>query len=87
MIKNIVFDFGQVMIRFDPMYMTERYVSDKDDARLVSSVVFDRLYWNPLDSGDIEDSEVVRLSKERLPERLHVAAEEVYYNWIYNIPR
>ena len=86
MIKNIVFDFGQVMIRFDPMYMTERYVSDKDDARLVSSVVFDRLYWNPLDSGDIEDSEVVRLSKERLPERLHSAAEQVYYNWIYNIP-
>ena len=86
MIKNIVFDFGQVMIRFDPTYMTERYVRNKEDALLVSSVVFDRLYWNPLDSGDIEDSEVVRLSKERLPERLHAAAEEVYYNWIYNIP-
>ena len=86
MIKNVVFDFGQVMIKFDPMYMTERYISDKADAELVASVVFDRLYWNPLDSGDISDEEVVRLSKERLPKRLHEQAEKVYYNWIYNIP-
>ena len=86
MIKNIVFDFGQVMIRFDSLYMTERYINEREDAELVASVVFDRLYWNPLDSGDISDEEVVRLSKERLPERLHKAAEEVYYNWIYNIP-
>ena len=86
MIKNVVFDFGQVMIKFDPMYMTEKYISDKADAELVASVVFDRLYWNPLDSGDISDEEVVRLSKERLPKRLHEQAEKVYYNWIYNIP-
>jgi len=86
MIKNLVFDFGQVMIKFDPVYMTEKYVKDKSDARLVADVVFDRLYWNPLDSGDISDSEVVRLSQERLPERLRNLAEKVYYNWIYNIP-
>ena len=86
MIKNLVFDFGQVMIKFDPIYMTEKYIKDKSDVRLVADVVFDRLYWNPLDSGDISDEEVVRLSKERLPERLHAVAEKVYYNWIYNIP-
>ena len=86
MIKNIVFDFGQVMISFDPTYMTKKYISDSRDIELVASVVFDRLYWNPLDSGDISDEEVVRLSKERLPQRLHKAVEKVYYNWIYNIP-
>ena len=86
MIKNIVFDFGQVMIKFDPLYMTEQYIKDRADAELVASVVFDRLYWNPLDSGDISDEEVVRLSKERLPERLHKEAEKVYYSWIYSIP-
>ena len=86
MIKNVVFDFGQVMIRFDPLYMTGKYIEDEGDVELVAGVVFDRLYWNPLDSGDITDEEVVRLSKERLPARLHPAVEKIYYNWIYNIP-
>ena len=86
MIKNVVFDFGQVMIRFDPLYMTGKYIADEADREAVARVVFDRLYWNLLDSGDITDQEVVRLSKERLPERLHPAVERIYYNWIYNIP-
>lgn len=86
MIKNVVFDFGNVLIRFDPLYMTEKYVEDGDDARLVAEVVFDRAYWDRLDGGTISDAEVVCLARQRLPARLREGAEQVYYNWIYNIP-
>lgn len=86
MIKNIVFDFGQVLVHFDPDYMTGKYIQDKDDLRLVSDIVFDRLYWDKLDSGDITDDEVVEAVKKRLPERLWESAENIYRNWIYNIP-
>ena len=86
MIKNIVFDFGQVLVRFDPDYMTGKYIEAKDDLRLVSDIVFDRLYWDKLDSGDITDDQVVEAVKKRLPERLWEAAEKIYRNWIYNIP-
>ena len=86
MIKNIVFDFGQVMVRFEPAYMVSRYVSDRTDAALLEEVIFDRLYWDKLDAGTISDSEVVESSKKRLPERLHGYVEDIYYNWIYNIP-
>ena len=86
MIKNVVFDFGKVIVHFDPLYMASRYTDSPDDAELLEKVVFDRLYWDRLDSGTISDSEVVRLCKERLPERLHDVCEKVYYNWIYNIP-
>ena len=86
MIKNVVFDFGQVMVRFDPPYMVSRYVSNENDARLLVDVVFDRLYWDKLDAGAISDEEVITLCKERLPQRLHGYAEQIYYNWIYNIP-
>lgn len=85
-IKNVVFDFGKVMVHFEPLYMTEQYVRDAEDARLVSEVVFDRLYWDRLDAGTVTDSEVVEACKKRLPTRLHAVAEKVYYNWIYNIP-
>ena len=86
MIKNVVFDCGQVLIHFDPKYMVEQYVTDPEDSALLQEVVFDRAYWNPLDTDDITDEEVIAKSCERLPERLHEAAATIYYNWIYNIP-
>jgi len=87
MIKNVVFDFGQVLVRFEPEYMTGQYIKDENDIKLVSQVLFDRLYWDRLDKGTISDEEVVALSNKRLPERLHEKTAEVYYNWIYNIPQ
>ena len=84
--KNVVFDFGQVLVRFEPSYMVGRYVSDPEDAKILSEVVFDRLYWDRLDAGTITDSEVVEAVKKRLPERLWELAEKIHYNWIYNIP-
>ena len=86
MIKNIVFDFGNVLVRFDPEYMTRQYIKDDLDVSLMSEVLFDRLYWDKLDRGDITDGEVVEQSCKRLPERLHGAVADIYYNWIYNIP-
>ena len=46
MFKNIIFDFGQVLVRFDPYYMTSVYISDENDIKSVCEVVFDRLYWD-----------------------------------------
>ena len=86
MIKNVVFDFGQVLVHFEPSYMVGQYVTDGDDVRLLEEVVFDRLYWDRLDAGTITDEETVAAVKARLPERLWADAEQIYYNWIYHIP-
>jgi putative hydrolase of the HAD superfamily len=86
MINSVIFDFGQVLVRFDPKYMVEQYVKDPEDSLLLQKTVFDRLYWDKLDAGTITDEETVCEIKKRIPERLHEKAEEIYYNWIYNIP-
>ncbi len=86
MLKNIVFDYGNVMIHFDPAYMVGKYVNDEADARLLEEVIFDRLYWDRLDEGTIEDEELLAAANERIPERLHAVSREIYYNWIYNMP-
>ena len=85
-IKNVIFDFGQVIVHFEPKYMVEQYVKDKDDSQLLQDVLFDRLYWDKLDLGTISDEETLRLVKERVPARLHEMCDKIYYNWIYNIP-
>ncbi len=86
MIQNVVFDFGQVLIRFEPKYMVEQYVTDPADSALLQEVVFDRAYWDLLDWGKISDEETVAKCRERLPERLHEAAKQIYYGWIYHLP-
>ena len=86
MIKNVIFDFGQVLVHFDPDYMCSRHIKNPDDLRLVSDVLFDRLYWDKLDAGTISDEEVVRSALTRLPEKLHSAAEKIYYGWIHTLP-
>lgn len=86
MIKNVIFDFGQVMVRFDPDYMVAQYVSDPADRAQIAEVLFDRLYWDALDRGTITDEEVISASCARLPERLRGFVKPIYDNWIYNIP-
>lgn len=85
-IKNVIFDFGQVLVHFEPSYMVGVYVNDKDDKALLEDVIFDRLYWDRLDKGTISNEETISLIKERIPERLWDVAEKIYYNWVYNIP-
>lgn len=86
MIKNLVFDFGNVLVRYDPEYIVSNYVTDPEDKKLLTDVLFDRLYWDALDEGTITDEEVVRYSCERLPKRLHSVCGEIYYNWGKHLP-
>ncbi len=86
MIKNYIFDFGWVLARFDPDYMTSRYIKDKADCLLAKEVIFDRLYWDRLDDGTITDNEVKEKIKSRLPKHLWENACKAYDNWLYNLP-
>ena len=86
MIKNIVFDFGQVLVHYEPAYIVSQHVTDPSDASLLAEVIFDRLYWDRLDEGTITDEETLAACRTRLPERLWESASRIYYNWIYHIP-
>ena len=85
-IKNVIFDFGQVIVHFEPAYMVGRYVTDKEDAALLEEVIFDRLYWDKLDLGTMSDEEALCEIKKRVPQRLWDVCDTIYYNWVFNIP-
>ena len=78
MLKNVVFDFGQVLVKFEPEYMCGVYVDNEDDLKLIANVLFDRLYWDRLDAGTIEDEEVISEAKKRLPEKLHACTAKYF---------
>lgn len=85
MLKNYIFDLGHVLTPFDAYALTRVYVKDEDKVALVAETVFDRLYWDRLDAGTIEDEEVTCGFLSRLPQELHEAALDAYNNWIINL--
>ncbi len=85
MLKNFIFDLGHVLTPFEAYDLTRVYVKDESKVALVAETVFDRLYWDRLDAGTIEDSEVTEGFLSRLPEELHSAALDAYNNWIINL--
>lgn len=84
--KNIIFDYGQVIISYDPYYMTNIYVKDAALCKELSEIIFDRLYWDRLDNGSITDLEVKAEIKKRVPDEYYDTACKVYDNWYYNNP-
>lgn len=86
MIRNYIFDFGNVLARFSPEEMTAAYIHDPADAALAHGVIFDRLYWDRLDDGTITDDEVLTGIRSRLPACLHKNACCVYRDWIELLP-
>ena len=84
--KNYIFDLGNVLVRFDPMYMTAACVPDPKLCSVIAPVVFDRLYWDPLDYGGIRDDELKNACHARLPAELHGIADQVYDRWMENLP-
>ena len=86
MIKNYIFDFGNVLAWFDPYDLTAAHVQDEEARNIISDIVFDRLYWDKLDNGTITDDEVKAGFCSRLPQELHEAACRVYDKWVVSMP-
>ncbi len=84
--KNFIFDFGWVLVQFEPEYMTRKYIQDPEDCKLVQDVIFDRLYWDKLDRGDISEEEVKEAFRERIPAHLYKNACKALDNWYHNLP-
>lgn len=86
MIKNYIFDFGNVLAHYDKTDLTAAHVSDPTMIKTLEEVVFDRLYWDRLDDGSITDDEVKTEICKRLPDELHAIARTVYDKWVVSMP-
>ena len=71
MIKNIVFDMGNVLIRFTPAAFLDRAGVSGADKELLLREVYQSVEWARLDRGTLTDGEASELICRRVPARLH----------------
>lgn len=81
MIKNILFDMGNVLIRFDRGYFIDRLGVAPEDKPLLMREVFLSVEWVQMDRGSIAEAEAVERVCKRLPAHLHDAAEKLIAMW------
>ena len=81
MIRNILFDMGNVLIRFDRDYFITRLGISGEDKVLLMQEVFQSIEWVRLDHGTIREPEALKSICIRLPERLHDAADKLVSMW------
>lgn len=81
MIRNIVFDMGQVLIRWNPARYLEQGNFSDQDRELLMKEVFRSVEWVQLDRGSITLEAAAAAMRSRLPEHLHEAVWTHGINW------
>jgi len=81
MIRNIIFDMGGVIIRFDREYFIRRLGVTGKDERILMDEVFQSLEWARMDRGTITEKDAFQSICNRTPHRLHDAVEKLVYMW------
>ena len=81
MIRNIVFDMGNVLVRFDPDLFMERFGVVEEDRPLLRREVFKSLEWAQMDRGSLTDEEGATSMCRRLPARLAGTVEDLVCRW------
>ena len=81
MIQNIVFDMGNVLIRFEPRLFMERVGVREEDRELILREVYQTLEWARMDRGSLTEAEAAEIMCARLPERLHSQVHRLVDEW------
>ncbi len=86
MIKNIVFDMGNVLLEWNTEKIIARFVDDKDRIKKLQEAVFEQKYWSELDAGLVCEEDVREHAKSLLPQDYHEDIDEILDNWQYCMP-
>ena len=56
MIKNIIFDMGNVLLRFDPEVSLQAYLDNDTDRAIIRKELFEAPEWLMADEGKITNA-------------------------------
>ena len=81
MIKNVIFDMGNVLLRFDRDYFLDAVGVQGADRKLLLNNVYLSLEWAKMDRGSMTEAEAAESMCRRLPQRLHETAHLLVDRW------
>ena len=77
MIKNIVFDMGNVIIRFDRDAFIDRFGVSEEERKILLREIFLSPEWVMMDRGTLTDEQAADILCPRVPEHLQDIARKL----------
>lgn len=77
--KNFVFDFGNVLAKFDGESILTHFSDNKEDRALLLTILFKN--WQALDEGTITYQNYIEQALSHTPERLRETAQAFFKDW------
>ena len=81
MYKNIVFDMGNVLIKFDPKEYINSYVKEEEIADCLYKEIFLSKEWIQYDRGVINLDGIISAVEDRVEEEYHDYVKFIVSNW------
>ena len=86
MLKNFIFDFGNVLHRYCPAEIVRCFTDKEDDAAKLQAAIFRPHLWSALDIGNLSQEDFTAACCEVLPPHLHPLARQICGEWFYHLP-
>ena len=88
MIKNFVFDMGNVLMDFSPDYMLSQYTHDIDTIKTLKDLIFSNVLWYQLDNGDVSFEDAKKGLLANASSELQPLIVDVLDTWhTHKVPR
>lgn len=81
MIKNIIFDMGNVLLDYNPDVILNQVCDTEEEKKIIKKELFAGPEWAMGDRGDITNAERYNLVKKRVPEKLHDKLRKCVEDW------
>ena len=85
MIKNIVFDFGNVVIKWDVNSILRKYNISDEEREILRKAIFQSEEWLKLDEGILDIEDAKKIFEDRLPNELKEKSNEIMDSWFEKI--
>jgi len=83
MIRNIIFDLGNVIVKNPTIDIVKQFFKDEDDVRKFNEYIFKSDFWKMMDLGKISNIEVANIIREKklVNVKDYTEVEEFLLNW------
>lgn len=81
-VRNIIFDMGNVIIRFEPdVFFDREGIENESDRKLLKEMIYDSDMWIQMDMGDLDAEHMAKIVEKTLPDHLKSHARNLICGW------
>ena len=81
MIKNIIFDLGNVIINYNQKKMINNFTEKEEEIKYIYDEIFHAPEWTLMDLGDITNDEAIEIINKRNEFKYEKLTQEFLHEW------